>query len=414
MLNIVIGEDGEIVNDDFEKFDLTNNEIRYSKSTAFLDFVGFIVKKDSLLAVFPKHFFDDYDKNQNINENIKLLFNTIRKYDLINKTNDNEEKNKYIGHEENFESDYPFEPFYKIYEYYVEHGIFREEKEELIKGINGKISWKKTLQKSDVIISNGNLIYSPFFSKIKNHKYDFLSECMTFVINHTIENFSLFIDLKPITIQKESVDFLSNVDYTLRQLYLFKNGIFKDYQKRLIDSLIDFFEQYRKVKDGGAIHFKINYFNCVWEKLVENYLNKCFIGIDPTNRMLLFDDTFNNKEKKFGKEKPFKIDNSENHHTIQPDHYYSNEDLMYIFDSKYYEDLNDLNYKQFAYTLILGNSQLGANKKVYSALLLPGHQKMGFHLNLDLPYRQLNDGCNYIIEQYFDVKLLMNKYLNIA
>ena len=39
---------------------------------------------------------------------------------------------------------------------------------------------------------------------------------------------------------------------------------------------------------------------------------------------------------------------------------------------------------------------------------------MGFHLNLDLPYRQLNDGCNYIIEQYFDVKLLMNKYLNIA
>ena len=86
---------------------------------------------------------------------------------------------------------------------------------------------------------------------------------------------------------------------------------------------------------------------------------------------------------------------------------------MYIFDSKYYQDIQELNYKQFAYTLVLGNSKMAADKNVYSALLLPGHKENDYHLSLDIPYRQLKDGCNYIIEQFLDVKILMKKYLNI-
>ena len=67
--------------------------------------------------------------------------------------------------------------------------------------------------------------------------------------------------MSPILAKKSKIDFLSNIDYTLRQLYQFRDIIFKDYQKKLINSLIDFFEQYRKLKKGGAIHFKINYFD---------------------------------------------------------------------------------------------------------------------------------------------------------
>ena len=411
MLKIFIGEDEEIVNEEFEKFDLTNNDKRYTKKSQnfVLDFVGFIVEKDKMLAVFPKHFFDDYDRNDNQKENIKLLFNTIRKYNDLNNTKDIAEK--YIGYKENFESDYPFEPFYKVYEYYTKYGIFKEEQEKVVQGINGKISWKKTIQKSNTLVSNGNLIYLPIFSKIKNNKYDFLSECMTYVINHTIETFPYFLDMAPIVSKDGKIDFLSNIDYTLRQLYQLKNSIFKDYQKRLINALIDFFEQYRKMKKGGAIHFKINYFNLVWEELVGNYLNKCFIGIN--DRTLLFDNNLSNNEQKFKKLAPFNIDISKHKYTIQPDHFYENEEEMYIFDSKYYQDIQELNYKQFAYTLVLGNSKMAADKNVYSALLLPGHKENDYHLSLDIPYRQLKDGCNYIIEQFLDVKILMKKYLNI-
>ena len=86
---------------------------------------------------------------------------------------------------------------------------------------------------------------------------------------------------------------------------------------------------------------------------------------------------------------------------------------MYVFDSKYYTDIADLNYKQVAYTILLGNSQLGDKKNLYSALLLPGKRENGWHLKLNLPYCQLNQGCNYIIEHFLDVKLLMKNYLNL-
>ena len=84
-----------------------------------------------------------------------------------------------------------------------------------------------------------------------------------------------------------------------------------------------------------------------------------------------------------------------------------------MFDSKYYKNITDLNYKQFSYTILLGNSELGNNKNLYSALLLPGKSRNGLHLKLDLPYCQLNQGCNYIIEQFLSVRLLMKNYLNL-
>ena len=79
MLKVFIGEDGEIVNEEFEKFDLTNNDKKYAKESQnfVLDFVGFIVEKDKMLAVFPKRFFDEYDRNDNQKENIKLLKNML-------------------------------------------------------------------------------------------------------------------------------------------------------------------------------------------------------------------------------------------------------------------------------------------------------------------------------------------------
>ena len=233
---------------------------------------------------------------------------------------------------------------------------------------------------------------------------------MTFVINHTIETFPYFLEMKPVISKNGNIDFLSNIDYTLRHLYQYKNCIFKDYQKKLINALIEFFEQYKTIKKGSAIHFRINYFYSIWEKMVENYLNKSFVGINEETRFLEFSD---NKESGiyFKKDAPFVIDDSIHKRSIQPDHFYIDNDVIYVFDSKYYEEIDDLNYKQIAYTILLGNSHIHSEKKIYSALLLPGHKENGYHLALNKDYKQDKDGCNYIIEQYLDVKMLMKKYI---
>ena len=417
MLQIVLAQDGDVINEEVKKFNLSDGDKRYSKKLKdeVLDFVGFVIQKEKILAVFPKHFFPDDNnlKKQNkkeVAENIKLLFKVINKYNIEN--NSKSIADKYIGHQDNFESDYPFESFFKIYEYYKKYGIYKEEETILAKNTNGKISWKDTIQRSNTIICNENLIFLPIYTKKKCNKNALISECMTFVINYTIKNFSYFIQL-PLVREKEcKIDFLTNREYTLAQLYQYKNTIFKDSQKELINALINFFEKYDKKAMGGAIHFKINYFDIIWENMVNKYLNDCFVKVDTKNCKLIFDHKKSQNTKKFVN-KQFPIDESKHKFFIRPDHYYSDENTMYIFDSKYYEDITNLNYKQFSYTILLGNSQLGNQKNLCSALLLPGKGKNGLHLKLAPPYCQLNQGCNYIIEQFLNVKLLMKNYLNL-
>ncbi len=417
MLQIVLGQDGDVIEGEVKKFNLSDGDKRYSKKLKnyVLDFVGFIIEKEKILAVFPKKFFNDSEvlKNKNskeIEEDIKLLFEVISKYNR-----ESQSKSiayKYIGHEDNFESDYPFECFFKIYDYYKKYGIYKEEEVILLKDISSKISWKDTIQKSNAIVSNGNLIFLPLYSRKKSNRNVFISECMIFVINYTIRNFSYFIQLPPVHEKKYKIDFLANKHYILRQLYQYRSTIFKDHQKELVNSLINFFERYNKNAKGGAIHFKINYFEVIWESLVNKYLNDCFVEIDKENSKLIFDYKRKQHIKRF-ENKKFNIDKSKHRFYIRPDHYYNDGNTIYVFDSKYYKDITDLNYKQFSYTILLGNSEIGRNRKLYSALLLPGKSENGLHLELDLPYCQLNEGCNYIIEQFLDVKLLMKNYLNL-
>ena len=414
MLQISFGQDGDIIKKEIAKqFHLLPSDMKYSKSKKenIFDFVGFIINKEKILVVFPKHFCDTEDiNNENIKENISLLFKVINKYVSENKNHPLAEK--YLGYEENYESDYPFEEFFKIYEYYRKYGVYKDEEILIQKNCSEKISWKDTIQKSNAIVSNNNLIFLPLYSKRKNPKDAFIGQCMTFVINHTLKSFPFFVNLPLIKENNCKIDFLTNREYTLRQLYQYKGMVFKDYQKQLVETLINFFEKYNKISTGGAIHIKINYFDMVWEKMVNKYLNECFVKVDEENSKLIFEYNKNKttNTKKFGS-KTFNIDVSDNKYSIRPDHYCEENNTMYVFDSKYYTNISDLNYKQYTYTILLGNSQMGSNKKLYSALLLPGKDRGRFHLKLDIPYCQLNPGCNYIIEQYLDVKTLMKNYI---
>lgn len=163
---------------------------------------------------------------------------------------------------------------------------------------------------------------------------------------------------------------------------------------------------------GGALHFKIKYFDRVWENMVEKYLNDYFLDVNRENN-LIFDYSKKYGKKRFIAQKEFHIDDSENQFKIIPDHYYETENKIYVFDSKYYNKLNELNYKQLVYTILIGNSIYGNNKKLYSALLLPGRERTQLHIDLNSKFKQMNDGCNKIIEQYLSVKEVMQNYLNI-
>ena len=417
-MGLIYGQDNEEIMARLKsRFTLDTGDTRYikRKGITVYDFVGFVISPTETLAVFPKHYFSishldklNKDKIHDVSD-VALLFQVIHKY--IREDSKNNKAHKYFGPEKAYESDYPFEAFFEVYDYYRRFGLYYEEETHIAKGQRGKISWKDTIQRADVLVSGGNIIFLPLYSKQKNAKSTFLSECMAFVINHTIQTFPFFLEMPPIHHMKWSMDFISHREAVLEQLYRCKRTIFKDMHKRLVEALIRFFETLDLTKEGGNIHLKINFFDKVWESMIEKYLNDCFVGVDEKENKIIFDETQRKSSVRFRSQK-FDIDASEHGFSIIPDHYGCSEDAQYIFDSKYYYEVKDLNYKQFTYNVLLSAYVSQSQKKTYSALFLPGHESSKLHLDVKPEYLMDSSKPHRVIEQYLDVKSVMQYYAN--
>lgn len=418
LMKFYYGQDYYSVNNiNLSLFNFKKGDIKFVKSDNkdVFDFVGFILDEDNLLSVFPKHFYShlelgklNQDKKINL-EDIKLLFDVFIKY--TKEVSTTAKATKYIGPKAEFVSDYPFASFFEIYKHFRQFGIYRENNIEVKPNANGSISWKKTIQKSQIIASNGNLIFSPLFRKKKRYQNVFLSECMVFVIDHTINSFPYFIHLPQTGYKIGSFDFIKHREYTLKQLRQISSTTFKDNHKKLIAHLIDFFEQYKTSPKGGDIHIKINYFNKIWEHMVSRYLNKYFKSIDEVSDTIRFDKSLVTSHLNF-ESKEFLIDDSPHLFKIRLDHHAIQDDSIFIFDSKYYYNVSDLNYKQFSYNELLRGG-ISKDTKLYSALILP-HNFTHSNLHFSLPAAYLGDRKTgtKIIEQYLNIKEVMQSYIS--
>ncbi len=402
---------------DLSPFGLEKGDTKYLKSDnkEVFDFVGFVLDEDNLLSVFPKHFYSDLElkdlnRNKKANlEDIKLLFDVFVKY--TKEVSTTAKATKYIGEKPEFVSDYPFASFFEVYKYFRQYGIYRESNIEVKPNANGPVAWKKTIQKAQAIVSNGNLIFTPLYRKKKRQQNVFLSECMVFVIDHTINSFPYFIRLPKTGYKINSFDFIKHREYTLQQLRQINSKTFKDTHKKLIAHLINFFEQYKKSPKGGDIHIKINYFDKIWEQMVSKYLNKYFKCVDEVSDSIIFDKSLVASPLRF-EAKEFSIDDSPHRFKIRLDHHAKQDDSIYIFDSKYYYNVSDLNYKQFSYNEILRGG-ISKSTKIYSALILPNNSTCSnLHFSLSPAYLGDRKTGTKIIEQYLNIKEVMQTYIS--
>lgn len=415
-MKLYYGQDNEDIIKGLEsKFEFDFGDIRYVKHEHRIvyDFVGFVLSSNEALVVFPKHYFSINELNNlNFKQNIEdseLLFKVIGKY--LDDYFHSPEANKYFGSEIDYCSDYPFKYFYEVYDYYKKYGIYHEDEIFIEKGIKGKISWKNTIQRSNVLVADENLIFYPLFSKKNRNKDVFLSDCMIFVINHTIESFPFLLDMPLIPSKINYLNFLANKTSVINKLYQYKTRVFKDSHKKLINSLINFFESFDSKMEGGKQHLKITYFDRIWEAMVDKYLRDCFVKVDEEKGILLFDSSQRKSNVTFLRKK-FDIDNSSNKFSIIPDHYGTDGNNQFIFDSKYYYEISDLNYKQFAYSILIA-ANVDSSIKTYSALLLPGFGENKLHFDAKQEFRFTTSESTYqIIEQYLNVKEIMKHYIN--
>lgn len=410
------GQDGEIADQNIIKiFGLGTRELHHSDKldADVFDVVGFVYTDNKILVIFPKHYYESKDierfkqNNSRLQDDIKLLYNVIKKY--IETENTSAVARTYIGARDGYSSDYPFKAFYEVYDYFQKYGLYKEKDIIVREGFSGRLSWKDTFKKSNKIINGGNLIFSPLYSYKKNYNDVFLTECMVFIINYTIDFFSDFLIMKKTGV-RYSFDFLNNIEYVINQLNVYQSKIFKDTQKRLVRSMIDFFKQFKEKAKGGKVHVKIRYFDMIWQCMITKYLNKHFVGIDPVSGAAVFDESLFNSNYSFSHKRYEDIDLSHNNFYIDVDHIAYENDKLYIFDSKYYTAINDLNYKQLSYTELLRYRYANA-VEINNILFLPGADRADLHFMYAPKYLGNRTIGTKIIEQYIMPQKIMEDYL---
>lgn len=421
MLNYY-GVDKKIVDESIiNNFTFSENDLKLKRNAdgdeyLVFDFVGFVFNSDKTLTVLPNDFIDQNEiselneENQESKNLKRTLSDAIFLY--LQSKESKAQASSYIGEEIGFESNYPFLEFFNIYKYYITRGLYREEQHITKTGISGKISWKDTINKSNVIISDGNLILYPLYSWTRTHIDVFISECMAFVINFTSNKFSFIFDIKPVQGLHPS-NFLENLDYVISNLYQYKTKVFKDIYLKLINDLINFFSQLQKLENqGGNTHIKIKYFHYIWQEMVKKYLSDYIENVDKVSGVSFSQNKVNLVDFQ---EHVLEIDNSPNEFSLEFDHYAELNDSILIFDSKYYEDITDLDYKQYTYTQIEMNrlKARDIDKTIYSSLVIPTYQNNYEETFLKLKDEFLGNLTNPVMTKlYLNIRKLTENYIS--
>lgn len=406
----------KLFKDDFEIGDigLIENNAYISK------FVGFILKKDKCLISFPKHYFSpsilrEYqpvhnDDKLSLNNDIKLLFRVIQKT-VVKKSA------RSLGIHNEINSSYPLYHFFEVYHYFLNYGLYTNEREIKMAGYSGKIDWKNTMLKSPLIVSNNNLLYMPMIIKRKINEHAFISKCMAYVIDTTADFLSLLINIKRTNLEYRDLNWKYN-KIVIRHLREIKQSIFKDKQKKLVDSLIMFFEN--ENKGSNSLFIKTRNFELIWEEMIEHYLQHYFTRINEKG-YIQFSNHKNIEIKRFEKRTFYPDIQGSKGRSIEPDYYLLEENARYIFDGKYYNKVTELNYKQIAYYFLLKHYESKKNEAdlitTYNILILPTHRDSNdernyvkhFHLN---PLFNEDETNFSVKEQYCNMKNIMQCYLN--
>ncbi|UNC19685.1 LlaJI family restriction endonuclease [Latilactobacillus sakei] len=376
-------QDSEPVDTDtIEYFGLERRDTRYSvnRGTEVSNFVGFIYKGNQVLVSLPKHYVNYKNSDVELTKPVlgqqdsELLFRVITKRNLV-------KTDELIGRSgDSALSNYPIDSFYEIYRYYQRYGLYQESEVYSHQNGRGVISWRDTVRKaSNVITDNRKLVLLPLYKREKRSKSVFLTSCMTFAIQYTLDQFRFAIRLPFQGGLSINLNMIDHADQVVRRLREIEHKMFKDIHKHLINSLINFFENIPP--RGFDLKVKSYNFETTWEYIVEEYLNQQFSGFK--DEKLIFSAARKNIFK-FDTQVTVDVDKAHKDHRIRLDYFVRINNTQYIFDAKYFRNIYGLNYKQLAYSLLLKNE---ADRTV-NTLIIPTSGESGQTIK---PHFELNN-----------------------
>ena len=390
-------KEGFIIDDrDFRKTEIDDLFSGESKPLYVVDFVGFLLDENNdLIVSFPKNYkvTDPYN-------DAKLLFKVLNRHLKIKPTTYSGDRSKQV-----FNSNFPFYSFFKIYDYYKKYGLPYNEFKYLRENTGDKIDWKATVRNSKKFIVNNELVMYPFYSSVKLNITDFVADCVTYSINYTIDKFGLLLNCSRVENPRLNENTFKNYKIVIQRLHSIYNITFIDNLKILLQNLINFFKE---INFGNGFYLKHYAFNLIWEDMVLQYINHNFVGINRNS--LQFNENKDNsiqfKKEIFHPNKAIPLQR------VEPDYYYSDDNVQYIFDAKYYSEIKKLDYKQIAYYLFLNElDNHSRDRKTYSAIITPSMEdNTNLHFEFNSAYNNTYSDL-IILETGLDIKKIMKAYL---
>lgn len=366
-----------------------------------INFVGIIISNDTIIYSFPKHY-----KLENINsEDHRLLFEVIN-------------KNRYsFGLDSNDKQQFPFINYLEVYKYYQRFGLYFENEKYNTIFPSGRINWKCSLRKSNKIINNNNLIFSPLFYRKEISSLVFLTECMDYILSQAYSQYLCNIDTQYSYHRKFNNNIFSDKDFVISKLYSLLSETFKDSTRNLIMNCIKYLEW--EGAFGNKFILLTNNFDRYWQELVHNYLNKNSIlpeyiynYNEKYEKEMIYDIKISRSSLKdiYESEKSFKVDSIiDCDYKIFIDHFYFANKNVYILDSKYYLDSDKLNYKQCSYYYFLKSKDEYRDCIFYNVLIYPTSGIEKIEIDID---RTHIAGDNLVLcSMFFNIKSLMQSFI---
>lgn len=394
-IKIEITYDGKEIDDEFINewniHDLTN----YYSNKNIINFVGLIINRNSVLMSFPKHCDMSGDTEHEIGELIKKIL-----YLFCN------EKIMHNDIESGDYNNFPINAYAYILNYFKKYGLYKQKYINYKYSYIGNIDWFKTINRSNKILQNNGIIFLPFI--VRNHEdMDvYISYCMDLVLGDAAKYSDFIQIIYPYKYQYSSMVNMPN-DKIINKLKTVKNMYFKDIEKQLIDNLIWYLEW--KSSSNGYFRFVTTSFQNYWEKLIMSYLNTHNVScVDDklvvkkyTNQNLFIKDSDNVESEKILLMKNTRQFQIEYDH-IKVD---TSNKIIYLFDSKYYSDIKELNYKQMCYHYHLLSKY--KDFKIIDGLILPTSKSYYSRIHID---RSDIDNVK-IVEHYLNIKDIIKNHI---
>lgn len=365
------------------------------------NFVGFILAENETIISFPKHFYnEDYEIK---NDDIALMGKLMIKARYLKGLDNN------LGIYNNF----PVSSYLYICDYYIKYGLYNETRYKREKNYQGKIDWRNTIRKSNKVISGNNLIFLPFIVERNISLEVFITECMIYVLNEGFNRFGKFFGVGLNINRKTNNPIFRNKEIVIKQLNQLRADYFKDSERLLIDHLIRYFKWSNS--NGNRTILITKNFEGYWEHMVEGYLNSNLYSVEDSGE-LIFKKNSNKyrfkKEKEYIEDLEVRESGLSRNFSVEYDHLYIKSDgIAYLFDSKYYKDIRDLDYKQMAYYYILKSSENYINEKVVNGLILPTEDEYHYRVHLDTRDREGLLEELFIVEHYLNVKEVIGAFV---